>query len=358
MRRWARADNFIYRYQLANPNRTQGGVGIPRDTRILFVYGQGLSTFIEKDLDILKAHFDVTEFRATGRFYNYVGRIRRGVRDHDLAFSWFATDQAAVMVFFSRLYRKPSIVTSGGGEVTHMPEIDYGGQLHFKARKLTNYALNKADLVIAISNYTKKETLQVSSPRRLVMIHHGFDARKYRPEGKKERMAITIGGVNRLNLQRKGLDAFVRTAERLPDIPFVLIGRYEDDAIDHLRSIAAPNVRFTGFISLEEMLDYMHRAKVYVQVSGHEGFGLSNAEAMLCGCVPVATRNGALPEVIGDAGIYVPFNDPEATAKAVMKAMRSDKGKDARKRIEGRFPLAKREEEIVEAVESVLSDGR
>jgi len=54
--------------------------------------------------------------------------------------------------------------------------------------------------------------------------------------------------------------------------------------------------------------------------------------------VPVATRRYALPEVVGDTGFYAPYNDPKATAEAIKKASKSDKGIKIRKRIKNIFP--------------------
>jgi hypothetical protein len=69
-----------------------------------------------------------------------------------------------------------------------------------------------------------------------------------------------------------------------------------------LRQAASPNVEFLGFVSDEELFSLYARASVYVQASMHEGFGLSVAEAMSAGCIPVVTRAGSLPEVVGDVG--------------------------------------------------------
>jgi len=96
----------------------------------------------------------------------------------------------------------------------------------------------------------------------------------------------------------------------------------------------------------------MQRAKVYVQVSAHEGFGCALAEAMLCECVPVVTACGAIPEVVGNTGYYVPYEDIEAVAETIKRAFKDGeaKGKKARKRIEEEFPMEKRENRLIEVI--------
>jgi glycosyltransferase involved in cell wall biosynthesis len=72
---------------------------------------------------------------------------------------------------------------------------------------------------------------------------------------------------------------------------------------------------------------------------------------MACECVPVVTERGALPEVVGDAGVLVPYGDAEATAAAISEALQSDKGKAARTRVEKEFSLQKRMQKIRSVIE-------
>jgi glycosyltransferase involved in cell wall biosynthesis len=58
--------------------------------------------------------------------------------------------------------------------------------------------------------------------------------------------------------------------------------------------------------------------------SVYEGFGFPAAEAMACGIPVVASDGGALPEVVGDAGVVVPARDERALARAI-DALYSDK---------------------------------
>jgi glycosyltransferase involved in cell wall biosynthesis len=76
---------------------------------------------------------------------------------------------------------------------------------------------------------------------------------------------------------------------------------------------------------------------------------------MACGCVPVVTDRGALPEVVGDAGIYVPYGEEEATAEGITEALQIQRvsGNQARRRIVEGLALAHREKRLL----SVISGG-
>jgi glycosyltransferase involved in cell wall biosynthesis len=76
-------------------------------------------------------------------------------------------------------------------------------------------------------------------------------------------------------------------------------------------------VRFTGRITDQEFVRQYARAAMAVVPSVYEGFGLPAGEAMACGVPVISTTGGALPEVVGDAGILVPPADPHALAGAI-----------------------------------------
>ena len=76
-------------------------------------------------------------------------------------------------------------------------------------------------------------------------------------------------------------------------------------------------VTFTGRIDNGEFVRQYAKATVAVVPSMYEGFGLPAGEAMACGLPVISTTGGALPEVVGDAGILVPPGDPNALAKEI-----------------------------------------
>ncbi|MCK6555915.1 glycosyltransferase family 4 protein [Candidatus Binatia bacterium] len=78
-----------------------------------------------------------------------------------------------------------------------------------------------------------------------------------------------------------------------------------------------PGVRYLGPVGDAELAVLYRRADALFSLSGYEGFGLSLLEAMTSGCLVVAGRNSAVPEVVGDGGILL----SEFTLPAVREAL-------------------------------------
>ncbi|MEA2096482.1 MAG: glycosyltransferase family 4 protein [Candidatus Cloacimonadota bacterium] len=318
--------------------------------KILFLSAYN-SSFVRNDRSILEKFADVSTIpipkkRNILKIALFAYAIFVGVCKNDIIYCWFAELPAYFAVFFSRLMHKKCFVVIGGYEVASVPEIGYGGMLNPKNVKKVKYILNNTDLTLAVSKSNKKEIEDNFVTKRLQLVYNGIQTELFYPQGDKKNIIITIGNVTRENLQRKGLETFVKSAVLLPDVEFILIGKHYDESIDYLSSIASENVTFTGYVNNDELLTYLQEAKVYVQVSAHEGFGISLAEAMLCESIPVVTNCGALPEVAGTSAYYVPLNDPTKTANSIQDALNEKSGEQFRKHILNNFSLKSREEQL------------
>jgi glycosyltransferase involved in cell wall biosynthesis len=326
--------------------------------RILFIHNS-LTEFVRHDLEELRQHYDVTEHYEKSRYINPAA-LWRQVREHDLVFGWFASWHTFLPLLMASISHKPSLLIVGGYDVAKMPAIGYGHQRGGLKKWLSRRTMSFADLLVTPSSYSRDETIQNASVdgKRVRAIYLGVpDPFESLPNGSREHLVLTVGNVDLGNLQRKGHEPFVRTAALLPDVNFVLVGDWKDGAIEHLRSIATPNVTFTGRISNEVLLDYYRRAAVYVQPSLHEGFGLSVAEAMLAGCVPVTTGAGALAEVTGECGLRINSTEPEEIAQAVQAALAfpDDARAAIRARILEEFPLSKRGEQLQQLIQPFMN---
>lgn len=113
--------------------------------------------------------------------------------------------------------------------------------------------------------------------------------------------------------------------ERWTNIPLILVGNkgwifekifatvHELDLQAHIR-------HFSGILD-EELAHFYRAAGVLVMPSHYEGFGLPVLEAMHCGCPVIASDRAALPEVVGDAGLLLDPNGPNAWADAIYRVL-------------------------------------
>ena len=326
--------------------------------KLVYIYPSKPS-FIQQDLDILKKHFNVRciDVGKTKRSLLQKGiLIAKMIYDilwADISFTWFANNHAYAMVKLSKYFRKKSMVIIGGFEVANEPEIGYGGQLDPILAKRIKYILGNADEIISVSKFSEKEIYKISKPKSIKLIYNSVDSNKFQPGNIKENIVITVCIVDKKNIIRKGLETFVKTAAILPETRFVIIGKWIDEAIEDLKAKASKNVEFTGFVSDEELLEWYQKSKVYCQLSYYESFGVALAESMACECVPVIAERGAMPEVAGDTGFMVPYGNPEATAEAIKKALISENGPAARKRVLELFRTEDREYKLIEACQNL-----
>lgn len=331
--------------------------------KILFVHSSR-SSFVQTDLDILASRHEVRELwfrREPTHLAASVAQSLKGALWADVVFSWFGSAHALFPTALARVAGKGSVIVASGYDVANEPEIAYGNMRPGIRRWIGKTTFGLANAILAVSQFTAQElakNVRVNSSR-VITIPHGFAASQA-PIGPCHRdLVVTIGAIRWVAIACKGLDTFIRTARHLPNMRFILIGGMGDSAIDHLRSSAPKNVEFRGHVTDAANSSLVRSAGTYVQVSYYESFGCAVAEAMMQGCIPVTTRRGALPEVAGDTGYYVPYGDPRATASAIAEAASAtmEQRESARRRIIELFPLSKRRDRLLAAVEIVGRKG-
>jgi glycosyltransferase involved in cell wall biosynthesis len=324
--------------------------------RILYVRNDQQS-FIKVDKALLEERWQLEDLNFTSPKMNPLA-IMRAVWRNDLIFCWWASWHSLMPVLFARLLGKPTLVVVGGYDTANVPEADYGSQRGGLRRWIACTVIKTATHLLVNSESAQREAIANAGadPEKITVVYHGFEPLPF-GDGERERLVITVGGIWQENMLRKGLLPFVRSAAHLPDVRFVHIGKWYDDSIKTLRTAAGDNVEFKGFVSDEDLLDFYQRAAVYVQASMHEGFGMSVAEAMSTGCIPVVTHAGALPEVVGETGVYAESNGPADIAKAIESALQvdADQRVQASQRVMTEFPMERRRVTLHKLVQDLLS---
>src|SRR5215211_5765128 len=273
-------------------------------------------------------------------------KVVRGVLRADVVFGWFASWHTFFPITLAWLLRKPSVLIVGGFDTANMPDIGYGYQQGGIRRAASLWIMRRARRLVTNSEYSLSEIEHNTPipPERVRVVHHGVPDPFGDEPGAKEREALTVGAIHHTTLVQKGQLPFVEAARLVPDVTLTFAGKWLDDSVEQLRSRAGENVRFTGWLSDDDLHEAYRRAAVYVQASRHEGFGLAVAEAMLAGCVPVVMNVTAMPEVVGDAGVLIESQRPADVAAGVRRAIElgPDAARRARERILASFPMERR----------------
>ncbi|VVB71971.1 D-inositol-3-phosphate glycosyltransferase [uncultured archaeon] len=320
--------------------------------KLAFIY-YDLSSFVRSDQEILSRHFQVESVRYRG--FRDIPKIVTAIWKSDAVYSWFASGHSFLAVLSARLLGKKSVVVAGGYDVAYVPEISYGQYtLGWHKRMYADYVLNNADLILAVSEFTKSELMARSRPRKTEVVYNCIDTDLFKPKGEKEDLVMTVASGLKNVIELKGLDTFVKAAEYLPDVRFLVVGMTTEDKKELGQCISSDNVELGGRATQPELIGCYQRAKVYCQLSYRESFGVALAEAMACGCVPVVTDRGALPEVVGTAGYIVPYKDPISTANAIERALSSGKEHVARERIRSAFRKELREARIIGSLKAIV----
>ncbi len=121
------------------------------------------------------------------------------------------------------------------------------------------------------------------------------------------------------------LDAFEALAARRPGAPPLLLagppGWRNRRLLSRIERLGKEGVRHLGRLPRERLIQVVQGATLFVYPSLYEGFGLPPAEAMACGVPTIASDRSSLPEVVGDAGLLVPPDDPGALAAAIARLL-------------------------------------
>ena len=182
----------------------------------------------------------------------------------------------------------------------------------------------RADLVVTISRHSAAQIadrLQVPADR-LVICRPGAPAWTRRAEPAATGPILFIGTIEPRKNVAVLLSAYARVVEGRPQVPpLVLAGRAGHGSQDVLRRLREPplagRVQHLGYVDDATRRSLFDQASMVIVPSLEEGFGLPALEAMAAGVPVVASRRGALPEVIGDAGILVDAEDDVAFAAAI-----------------------------------------
>jgi len=168
-------------------------------------------------------------------------------------------------------------------------------------------------------------------PARVTTILCGLDHARLRLDAPPPRddapLLVTWSRLRRYKSVDVALRAFALVARELPGARLLVIGRGPDEP--RLRRIAAGlglggRVGFPGHLSQADLVRTLHRARVCLNPSPKEGWGLTVVEANACGLPVVASARPGLRDSVrdGETGLLAPYGDAAAFAAAALRLLR------------------------------------
>jgi glycosyltransferase involved in cell wall biosynthesis len=226
------------------------------------------------------------------------------------------------------------------------------------------------DRVITVSEIAARDTMRVFRlpESKVRVVPNGIDTgifKRARGVAKEPNSVVMVGNTED---RKKGIIYLLKAIELLKDdldVRLSIVDRQGDHTRYAPRLVQEhgleDRVTFTGRLEVDELVRRYSVSEIAVTASVYEGFGLPCAEAMSCSTPVIATRAGALPEVVGDdgAGVLVPPRDPVALAGEMRRLLedrplRQRMGEAARKRIEEAFSWEVAAKRTLEVYEEVL----
>ncbi len=186
----------------------------------------------------------------------------------------------------------------------------------------------RAGLVVVSSSDTaaRVERILGVETQRIVLCPAGAPRWPARPSPPPDGYFLFVGTLEpRKNVGRL-LDAYERLLSRRPDAPPLrLAGRVLRESSEWLARIERPplagHASHLGYIDPGRKRELYAGAAALLIPSLHEGFGLTALEAMTVGVPVIASNRGALPEVLGDAALYVDAEDEQTIAAAMERVI-------------------------------------
>ncbi|MDI1324651.1 MAG: glycosyltransferase family 4 protein [Algoriphagus sp.] len=278
---------------------------------------------------------------------------------------FFGGYHSVLPVWFGKIFGKKCIIQAGGTDCINMPEIGYGNFRKKWLRMATVYSFKNCSLILPVAEALVKQEYRFDpgiSPKQgllnlipdlktpIQVIPNGFDTDFWKDLGEKRRpfsfISVATGTSNSSRAKVKGYDLIELLAANYPDWEFTLVG-------DEQYKSANSNVKILGKQHPESLRNLYNQHQFYLQLSTSEGFPNALGEAMSCGCIPIGSAVGAIPEIIGPAGLILSRKDTQELEVLLKTGFKIDLEflqKSARTQIVENFTFKKRQNLLLQVL--------
>jgi len=257
----------------------------------------------------------------------------------------------------ARLFKKKVIVMFAASTVkihasNKDPLVSGLKILHFFTCTFANIIIVYADRII------RDYSLERWNEKIVIAHQHFINFKNFKIKKEYRSRECLIGYVGRFS-EEKGilhlLDAVSDIVNKKPDIKFLFIG---DGALRNtieqfiLDNNLSDTIILPGWISHDELPDYLNQMRLLVIPSDTEGIPSVMLEAMVCGTPVLATPVGGIPSFIsdGETGFILENNSPQCITSTIIKILNDKKSvnviRNAQQLVQNEFQFEKLVEEF------------
>lgn len=185
--------------------------------------------------------------------------------------------------------------------------------------KIIFRAVLKANVIITNSHFTKDDLIRnlPIKASKIRVIYPGVNHDIFKPMNKNkcretlqlpvdEHIILTVGGEKRKDNITTLLKAFSLLQKSLPDSLLVIVGKPNSAVLKAIQKLHIwDKCLIFSSVSVSKLVMIYNSADIFIFPSIYEGFGLTPLEAMACGIPVIASKVTAIPEVLGNAAVYL-----------------------------------------------------
>ncbi|OGF50840.1 MAG: hypothetical protein A2231_04090 [Candidatus Firestonebacteria bacterium RIFOXYA2_FULL_40_8] len=233
----------------------------------------------------------------------------------------FTTSQMEAIIFHPK-----QIITVQ--DVIPLMDKNFQKKQYHYYKYILNIAVRKALAIFTPSEFTKKEVLKhyPLNPDKIHVTPLGIQGLFYEEIEKKntvrEKYILYVGRIAPTKNVFRLLDAYNLIKNKVQE-EIVVVGSVSKEYLDSIKDkgLVSEKVTIKENAKLSDILSLYKKAALFVFPTLYEGFGLPPIEAMACGCPVVVSNTTSLPEVCGDAAIYVDPTDIKSIADGIVKGL-------------------------------------
>ena len=227
----------------------------------------------------------------------------------------------------SPLYYKNKIVAIYDVSFLRNPKW-FSKKFYYYYKFVVAKAAREAIKIITVSEFSKKEIRELLNiPEYKIEIVYGAASEETGAEigkdtSRRRRYILAVSSLDPRKNLKNLITAFIGSG--IKGMKLVIVGS-RNTIFRHKEFREAigsnPDIIFTGYVSDHDLMGLYRKAELFIYPSIYEGFGIPPLEAMACGCPVIVSRAASLPEVCGDAALYVNPHDIDDIKRAMSEIL-------------------------------------